>query len=161
MTVYATRGFQVAIATGGTANSAPTNSSGYAALTWTPIGEVEDISEFGDNAEVIRFLAVADGRVRKLKGAADAGQMQLTMGHDPADAGQIALLTASGSAFRHNFRVTLSDRADANDTDGIMYFGGRVMSFTLRSGGANDVTRRVANIEIESAIVNVAPTVVP
>ncbi len=58
----------------------------FAALTYTEIGLAETLGEFGDESNNVNFTALGDARVRKAKGARDAGTLALTVAHDPTDA---------------------------------------------------------------------------
>lgn len=160
MAVYTTAGSTFSIATGSTANTRPDNATAYAALTWQAVGEVENLGTFGDRANLVTFLSIADARVRKRKGAKNAGTMELVCGHDPLDAGQAALLAASNSQLVFNFRIVENDKADSNDTNSISYFTGLVMSGAKNLGGTDDITKRNFTIEIDSGIVYVPATAV-
>jgi hypothetical protein len=160
MAVYTTAGTTLAIATGAAANSRPADASAFGALTWQVVGEVENLGTFGDTANLVTFLSVGDSRVRKRKGARNAGTMEIVCGHDPLDAGQVAVLAASNSQLVHNFRITENDKADSNDTNSISYFTGLVMSGAKNLGGTDDITKRNFTVEIDSAIVYVPATVV-
>jgi hypothetical protein len=139
-----------------TASPTASTSSEYAALTWVEIGGVETIGEFGDAAGSASFTGLSDNRVRKFKGANDAGDVAITCGRDPLDAGQIAVKAASDTKFNYAFKVALEDAADANDTDSIIYFQAQIMSAKTNVGGANDVTKLTINLAINSEIVEVA-----
>lgn len=145
----------------GPVNNAANTASAYAALSpYVQVGEVETLGEFGDSSQAVTFLSLTDARVRKLKGANDAGDIALTVANDPLNAGQIAMVAASNTQFSYAFRVTLNDGADGNDTDTVLYFRGKVMSRRLNVGGANDITKRSFTIGIDSAIVEVPSQVV-
>lgn len=113
MAVYTTAGTTFSIATGATANSRPADATAYGALTWQAVGEVENLGTFGDTANLVTFLSVADARVRKRKGAKNAGTMEVVCGHDPLDLGQVAMLAASNSQLVFNFRVSRTTRLTA------------------------------------------------
>lgn len=138
---------KVKISIGGT--TAAADASAYAALTWTQINEVETIGDFGDSAESIKFNSLSDGRVRKLKGARDAGTLEVTFGRDPADAGQVALRTADKLDVAHNFKIELADKpaTGTSPKNSIFYFAGMV-SVQNTIGGVNDVTKMKATIDI-------------
>lgn len=160
MAVSSTAGATLYIATGSGANSSPADATAYAALTWTAIGEVENLGTFGDVANLITFTAISDSRVRKMKGSYNAGSMEVVCGRDPLDTGQAALVTASGTKYTYNFRVTANDKLDANDTNSIWYFGAKVMSGAVNLGSVDDVTKLNATLEIDTAITYVVATVV-
>ena len=137
------------------ANPAATDASQYAALTWVEVSEVETIPEFGDAASAITYTSLSDSRVRKLKGAYDAGSLSVTMAHDPSDAGQTDCATASLTPYSYAFKVVAADAANASATDSVFYFQAKVMSFRLNPQGANNVTMRTLSLDIDTAIVSV------
>jgi hypothetical protein len=116
-------------------------------LTYVEIGEVENIGDYGDTVGDVTFASLGDSRTRHLKGLADAGTMDLTIGFDNGDAGQIALVAAQKDRSRWNyaFKVTYEDGL----TD---YFLAKVMSLGKTVGGAEDVIRRSASLGINSPI---------
>ena len=61
---------------------------------WTEVGLVENLGEFGDESTAVTGAALGDGRIRKAKGARDAGTMAVIVFHDPTDVGQAALQAA-------------------------------------------------------------------
>lgn len=158
MAVNSSAGAKVYLCT--TASPSASTSSQYAALTWVEIKNAETIGEFGDAAGQATFTGLSDSRVRKFKGANDAGDLSITFGRDPLDQGQIDLKTASDTKFNYAFKIVLEDAADANDTDSTFYFQAQIMSVKTNIGGANDVTKLTANLSINSAIVEVASTAV-
>jgi hypothetical protein len=159
MTVTTATGTTFAI--GGTRIAATDTSAEYAALTWVLVGEIESLGDFGDESASVNFTSVNDSRVRKLKGARDAGTIALTCGRDPLDVGQIAMRAAEATKFEYAFRVTAADKLDTNDTNSIYYFHGLVMSQRDSYGGADNVVKTTFNIGINTDIVYVPATVVP
>ncbi len=126
--------------------------SAYAALSYTEIGGVESISEFGDAAGQITFTGLSDNRVQKLKGAYDAGDITVVAAWGPRDAGQIAARTAAGTKFSYAVKVVFEDSPDANDTDSTFYFHAKVMSAKKSVGAANDVLKETYVLGIDTAI---------
>lgn len=141
--------------------TAAANAAAYAALTWVEVKEVETIGELGDASSAITFTSLSDARVRKLKGARDAGDFSITCASDPLDAGQLAVIAAEATKFSYAVKVLLEDSADANDTDSVFYFHAKVMSAKLNTGGVNDVTKRTFAFAIDTAIIPVLSVVVP
>ncbi|EPM82047.1 hypothetical protein A260_28286, partial [Pseudomonas syringae pv. actinidiae ICMP 19068] len=74
----------------GTKTGADTEAD-YKQDVYVDVGEIEDLGEFGDTFSSVTFTSLKDGRVRKYKGTADAGDMTLTVGLDNGDAGQKAV----------------------------------------------------------------------
>lgn len=136
---------------------APANLAAYEALTWTEVGEIEDLGEFGDTFSSVTFTSLADGRVRKYKGTADAGDMTLTLGFDSGDAGQQAIATAHKDRGKGDYpiKIALNDAPAAGDPT-TFYFRGKVMDNKVAPGNADNVVRRNVTIGINSDILEVA-----
>lgn len=138
--------------------AAAENLSQFLSDTYTEVNEVEDIGEFGDEAEEVTFASLADGRLRKLKGVRNAGTMAVICGDDPSDTGQAELVTAEADVLDYNFKVVLNDKLTDSGTPSEHYFKGKVMSKRLAVGTVNNVLRRTFNVGVNSAIIEVDPT---
>ena len=94
----------------GSKNGADTEAL-YKADTYVDIGEVEDLGEFGDTFSSVTFTSLRDGRVRKYKGTADAGDLTLAVGLDNGDLGQAKLKIAHRDRSKgdYNIKITLND----------------------------------------------------
>jgi hypothetical protein len=125
----------------------------FEADTWIPIGENENLGEFGDQSSEVTFAAIGDGRVRRSKGARDAGTMQIVVARDPNDVGQNAMIAAEATNFNYNFKVVHADAINENWSDTIEYFRGLVMSKRTNVGTNDNVVRRTFNVGINTAIV--------
>lgn len=130
----------------------------YSSLTWTEVGLVESLGEFGDQSSTVNFASLNDGRNRKAKGIRDAGDMALTVARDATDPGQQALIAAEGTSNKFAFKVVYPDRLTPTGTDGIDYFRALVMSKRGNVGSADNVIRRAFTLGIDSSIVSVDPT---
>lgn len=135
-----------------TVNPTADTISEFSALTWVELTGVETIGEFGDNAQLATFNLLAEGRVRKLKGAKDAGDITVTCAHDPLSASQAAMVGFSALPYSYAFKVLAADGADANDTDSAFYFIGKVMSAPYVPGDANTPNRRNYNVAIDTQV---------
>ncbi|AIL60936.1 hypothetical protein [Pseudomonas alkylphenolica] len=134
----------------------------YKADTYIELGEVEDLGEFGDTFSSVTFTSLRDGRVRKYKGTADAGDLTVTVGLDNGDAGQVALKGAHKDRSKgdYNIKITLNDGdPDANPVINptTFYFRGKVMNNTVAAGSADNVVRRNVTIGINSDILELIP----
>lgn len=118
---------------------------------WTEVGLVESVGEYGDEANPVTFQALGDGRVRKSKGARDAGTLALVCGHDPTDAGQAALIAAEGTNVNYAFKIILPD-GPVGYSDTIQYFRGLVMGKRQNVGNNENIVRRNFNIGINTEI---------
>lgn len=124
----------------------------FGALSWTEVKEVETIGDYGDEANLIPFAALSDARVRKQKGARDAGTCPIVCGADPTDPGQLLMIQAEASDYQYGFRVIINDSQSSLMTDSIHYFRGLVASKRLGIGGVDNIPRRTFNIGITSPI---------
>lgn len=137
---------------------AATTQADFEADSWSLVGEVEDLGEFGDEADEITFTALSDRRTRKFKGAFNAGTLTCVVGFDSNDAGQDAMIAAFASDDDYNFRVRLNDPATVGGTPTTLYFRGKVSSKRLNVGNVGNVVRQTLMIGINSAILEVAAT---
>lgn len=132
--------------------------SEYEADSYTAIGEISEIPEFGDQRESVTFASLADGRRRKARGIADAGETEIIYAHTTGDAGQAALKAAYAATSQNtdefNFRVQFADQISTNPTT--LYFRARVMSAPRYKGLTNDgVILNGATLAINTAILEV------
>ncbi len=88
-----------------------TFSSGTAqAITFgTSFSTVTDLSVSGGDFEQIDITTIHDNVKKTIPGMASAIEVSGNMNWDPADAGQIALKSASDSKVLRGFRITFSD----------------------------------------------------
>lgn len=130
----------------------------YAALSYTEIGLIESLGEFGDEASDVSFASIGDARVRHSKGARDAGTMTVTCAHDPYDAGQLAANAAEATNNNYAFKLVIPDGATTSSTDTAFYFKGMVRSKKLNVGSNDSVIKRTYQIGINSEIFEVVST---
>lgn len=157
MAIASTTGAKIYI---GPINTSAADETTYAGLSYTEIGEVESIGEFGDQASTITFTSLGDARVRKRKGVRDAGDLNVVCANDPLDAGQIACIAAQATENTYAFKVLLADAADGNDTDSVFYFRALVASARLSIGAANEMIKRNFALLIDSAVIEAPSEVV-
>lgn len=143
----------------GPVTAAPPSVAGYAALAWTQIGSVNSVSEFGDQSNMISYDSLPQKRIRKVKGSDDAGQLILSCGADPLDAGQLALSTARGARGNYAVKILLEDQASDDDLPSVFYFLAKVSGNRMAIGDANAVLTREFILEIDSPVLEV-PSVV-
>lgn len=129
------------------------DTSTYPSLTgWVEIGEVESVGEFGDSSSPITFTSLSAARVRKRKGARDAGDVSIVCANIPGDPGQEAAIAAEGTKFRYAFKVVAADAQSDDFTDSEFYFGALVMSKRANVGQSNAVNKRTFNLGIDTDI---------
>lgn len=160
MAVYASTDCKIFIGTNVTALASET--------AWEEIGEVENLGEFGDSFTAIDFLSLNDGRVRKAKGSANAGDINLVIGYDYADAGHSDLRAAGDdtSSNPYNFMVQLNDAPpweapDIGSTPTTLKFRALVQGLRLNVGAANQIVTANTTLSITTAITWVEAAVTP
>lgn len=121
--------------------------TGYPSETYTSLGEVTDLPEFGKTYNLVTHNPIADRQTKKYKGAYNNGTLSVTMARDDDDAGQVILLAALASDNDYAFKVTYQDTT-------VDYFTGKVMSFTSVAGGVDSIVNRNCRIEITRDIVS-------
>jgi len=143
---------------GPSVTSAIDTAAEYGPLAWTEVGMIETLGEFGDESSEVTFAVLGDGRIRKAKGARNAGTLAITVAHAAEDTGQEAMIAAEATYNNYAFKVQLPNRLNATGTDELQYFRGLVMSKRQNVGGNDNVVRRTFNLGVNSEIVVVAPT---
>lgn len=138
MSVFTSAGSTIAISA---AAPATYDGTGYAALTYTGIGEVTDLGEFGREYAGVTHNPLGSRATVKKKGSFNEGSIQLQVGLDTADAGQILAKTASGSDNDYSFKVT-TQNGDK------YYFRAQVMSFKINVGSVDQILSATIALEI-------------
>lgn len=131
------------------ATPATFDAAGYAALTFTEIGNVEKLGPIGPTFAKVEFKPLK-GPTKKFKGSVDYGSLNPSLAHDDSDAGQTLLRTAANNLTTlYSFKVTYPDNA-------IRYFQGRVFGYPEVTDGADTVIMANPTIEIDTVVVKVA-----
>ena len=127
------------------------NDTGFAALTFTEVGEVSDLGEFGREYNVVKFNPLKDRRTVKRKGSFDDGTVQVQLAKAATDAGQVILKTATNSDASHSIKIVLQDGT-------IFYFTAQVSSSTVNVGNVDQITSSTFKLEIDNDIIEKLPT---
>ena len=132
------------------ASSAATiDPAGFAALTYTTVGEVTDIADIGADVAVVAHNPLATGITEKFKGFTNYGSSSVSFARDTTDAGQILLnsgATGANKNLQHAVKVTYQDGA-------VDYFHCKVFSFKITPGSSDAIVGSTSALEIESIIV--------
>jgi len=99
------------------------NAAGYAALTFTNIGEVLDIGELAKTYNLITHQTVGRNYPEKIKGTFDIPNVTLTIGKIAADGGQVALQTALAASSSYAFVITLPSGSSGSFTGKVVKAG--------------------------------------
>ena len=159
MTATAKAKIYIGTTTYGTGSNPALAVTDFTADTFTEIKEVSDLGSFGDTASEIKFETVSDGRVLKLNGTRDAGDLSLVVGRDATDPGQNSARAAAKADFNRSFKVVMNDAPNASGTPTTFFFRGLVQSAESKFSGPNNVVTQTFKIAINSEILEVPATV--
>ena len=120
------------------------DSTGYAALTYTALGEVVDIGELGRIYTIVTHNPVGNRSTQKLKGSFDEGKLSLMVGLDEADAGQVLAQAALLLDNPYAFKIVLQSTK-------ILYFQGLISGFKKQVGGVNKITSVAMTVDITTS----------
>lgn len=149
MTKQANTGVLFAVSAG---QPATFDDTGYAAMTFTNVGEILTVGEFGSTVDEIQSQPLATGVTEFFAGFIQYGQMALGLERDADDAGQAILSDHVDGA---NLRQAFSGELTLPDGE-IIYVDIRCFSYTVNVGGANSMIGSAANIRINKKPVFVA-----
>ena len=143
MTAQTSAGASIALSA-----SAPAtyDAVGFAALTFTALGEVTNIGEFGRVYNLVTHNPLATRRTEKYKGSFDDGSLSLDLAVDRTDAGQILAKAALASDDSYSFQVTYQDGT-------IDYFSAKTMSFTTNPASVDSILAGSIAIEVDNDII--------
>lgn len=120
------------------------NAAGYSALTFTAVGEITDLGEFGREYALVTHNPVGTRGTQKFKGSFNEGTMNLTLGLDTDDAGQVLMKAASLADAPYSFEVT-TQNGDK------YYFQAMVMSFKVGVGSVDSITTATCTLELTTS----------
>lgn len=123
------------------AQPATFNVAGYAALTWTPIGEITDGGEHGREYATVTHNPISSRGTQKFKGGFNEGAKSIKLGLDNDDAGQVLAKAALVSDNDYSFRVAYQ----GGDID---YFQAKVMTFKKATAGVDSIRSATMNLEL-------------
>ena len=132
------------------ASPATFDATGYAALTFTEIGQIDKIGSIGAAFAKTEFKPLK-GATQKHKGSVDYGTLQPSMAYDESDAGQTLLRTAADdkTSKLYSFMVTYPTGAKR-------YFQARVFGNPETTDSADSIIMAAPSVEICTEIVKVA-----
>ena len=113
--------------------------------TYTEIGMIESIGEFGPEANTGSFTPIGTGIAGKYMGTTDNGELSLTIAKTTVDTGLTELVSAQKSDDPLAYKIELSD--------GTAYtFNGLCRSCRVNVGSGDDAVKINATIAITGAI---------
>jgi len=130
-------------------NPATYDQAGFEGLTYSVIGEVTDLGEFGREYSAVTHNPLGDRRTVKRKGSYNDGTVAMTVARVPGDSGQTLLTTGLDSDDSYSFEVVLQDGTT-------LYFEAQIMSYTTNVGSVDQITTASVSLEITNDIIEVA-----
>jgi hypothetical protein len=128
-----------------TAAPAAWTAAGFAALTWTTVGELESIPEFIIEHATANFTNLCTGKTSVLKASENPSSGDVMVGMDRDDAGQVVMTAA-----RKSKTQVLSLRIAEPNGD-IVYFRAQVTKEKIVGGnGANDVRMGMFGLAVQA-----------
>lgn len=116
----------------------------FDALTFTTVGELTEVGEFGKEWAVVTHNPLSSRGTKKGKGTFNNGVLSPSLALDNDDAGQEAMITARESVGNAYFMIQLQDGT-------IYYLSGIVVSFKSGIRNGDSVVDAKATIEIQDS----------
>lgn len=123
--------------------------------TYTEIGMIESIGEFGPEANTGSFTPIGTGLAGKYMGTTDNGEVQLTIAKTTTDTGLLALIAKQGDPAESAFKIELSETGAAGTGQKAQryVFLGLVRSARVSVGSGDEVVKVSVAIPITGAII--------
>ena len=141
MTVHTSAGTRLSLSADAPATF---DATGYDALTYTSVGEITDMGEFGREYALVTHNPIGNRGTQKFKGSFNEGTMNLTIGLDTVDAGQVLMQTASMADTPYSFEVDMQNGDK-------YFFQAMVMSFKVNVGSVDSMTTASVTLELTTS----------
>lgn len=132
-------GATVSIST--TAVSLPLDAAGFAGLTFTEIGSVGNLGDYGAAPNIISYNTLDTEVTSKAKGVEDAGELSIEVARIFDDPGQILVRAAAATKFNYAIKIEYADAPSEDWSNTIMYAAGPVSGPQLLGGSTDDFIR--------------------
>lgn len=124
-----------------TAVTLPLNAAAFAALTFTEVGSVGNIGDYGSAPNMVNYDTL-DTEVRsKAKGVEDAGELSVEVARIFDDPGQVKMRAAAATKFNYAIKIEYADAPSEDWSNTIMYAVGPVSGPQVMGGGTDDFIR--------------------
>ncbi|OGB26192.1 MAG: hypothetical protein A3I66_00635 [Burkholderiales bacterium RIFCSPLOWO2_02_FULL_57_36] len=120
------------------------DATGYAALTFVPIGEITDVPDFGREFELITHKPLGSRGTVKKKGGFNEGSIDLKLGLNTDDAGTVLLKAAALSDADYSFKI-------AHPTGDVYYFRALALSFKVGTGNSGSIISATCKLELQTS----------
>lgn len=129
----------------------------FEGLTWTEIGCVVTMPDFGISDNIVSQDCINDDVTQKQKGFRSASDTEIMVAYDPDDAGQDALRAAAGGKFNWAFKLESADAPDELTTNSIRYSRGVVGGPNFTGGGGEDFDNETYSLGLNQEPILVKP----
>jgi hypothetical protein len=119
----------------------PLNAAGFGALTFTPIGSVGNLGDYGAAPNIVSYNTLDTEVTSKAKGVEDAGELTIEVARIFDDPGQIAIRAAAATKFNYAIKIEYADAPSDDWSNTIVYAAGPVAGPMLPGGGTDDFIR--------------------
>ncbi|OHV81611.1 hypothetical protein [Rhizobium sp. LCM 4573] len=119
----------------------PLNAAGFGALTFTPVGSVGNLGDYGAAPNIVSYNTLDTEVTSKAKGVEDAGELSIEVARIFDDPGQIAMRAAAGTKFNYAVKIEYADAPGPEWSNTIMYAAGPVSGPQLLGGSTDDFIR--------------------
>ncbi|MDO6966986.1 hypothetical protein [Rhizobium alvei] len=153
-------GAKVSIST--TAVTLPLNAAGFAALTYSEIGSVGNLGDYGAAPNMISYNTLATQVTSKAKGVEDAGELSIEVARIFDDVGQIAIRAAGATKHIYAIKIEYDDAPTEDWSNTIMYAAGPVSGPQMLGGSTDDFIRESYTVAFtDQRPIYVAPVETP
>lgn len=125
------------------------DEAGFGAMSFTEVGEVGNIPQFGGQSQVSEFTPIKTGVVNKRAGSINYGSSNLSLANVFSDAGQAAMK----SGFDGDNKGKVHSIKLINPDVGAMYFTAIITGYQYNLGDANTITQAEATLELTNKVV--------
>ncbi|NLS03623.1 hypothetical protein HGP14_09655 [Rhizobium sp. P32RR-XVIII] len=132
-------GAKVSISTA--AVTLPLDATGFAALTFTPVGSVGNLGDYGASPNMVNYNTLDTEVTSKAKGVEDAGELSIEVARIFDDVGQIAMRAAAATKFNYAIKIEYADAPTEDWSNTVMYAAGPVSGPQMLGGSTDDFIR--------------------
>lgn len=90
------------------------DATAFAGLTWVEVGGVGRVGETGTSTNIVNYDTWDTVFIQKAKGTSNAGDPEVEVARDPADAGQDILRTIADTRYNYAFKIERADKPNDN-----------------------------------------------
>jgi hypothetical protein len=137
---YTTAGSSLAVsAAAPTANT----KTAYMALSFTPIGEIDDLGTIGRTYNNVAFNPISSRATRNIKGSFSDGTQAVKMAKASGDPGQVIIAAGLDDDAFYSFKLTEQDGT-------IQFYRAQISSAPNEYGGVDAITSKTVNLTLKS-----------